>query len=78
MPEALEYLWDWFCRLCGQRHTALGPAPLSYPAIESFFRLLGTAPLPWELELLERLDGLWLAAVRAKTETGKDKGREHG
>lgn len=46
----------------------MGPAPISFPQIESFFRLIGIRPDEWELTALELLDNAWLNAQSSRTD----------
>lgn len=62
-PEDAEYLWQWFCRLSGRRQSGMGPAPISWPQMEAFFRCQGVTPDDWEMRALELLDNAWLAAM---------------
>lgn len=60
-PAALRYLWEMFFRLRRrQGGNGFAPAPLSWPAIDAFLRLSGCRVTPWEVELIEGLDDLWL------------------
>lgn len=59
-PRPLGYLWRAYLRL--RRRTPAGfngPQPVEWPAIEAFARLFDFAP--WEIELLEALDDIYLA-----------------
>lgn len=70
MPEGADYLWRAFQRLSGRRtNNGFGQNPLTWQEIDAFVRLSGVALAPWEIEVIERLDGLYLAqqAKQAKT-----------
>lgn len=59
MPEALEYLWDWFLELDRTRTAGMnGPDPLTYPVIESWARLTQRAPTPADVSLLLDMDAV--------------------
>lgn len=59
-PKALGYVWRAYLRL--RRRTAggfSGPQPVSWDDILAYTRLFDLAP--WEIELIERLDDIYLA-----------------
>jgi hypothetical protein len=72
-PESLAYLWRVYLRL--RRRMAggfAGPDPIGWQDIDSFVRLGGFHLAPWEIELIERLDDLFIhrdEAGAAATET---------
>lgn len=70
LPEDADYLWRWFCRLSGRRQGGMGPASISFPQMESFFRLSGIRPDEWELAALELLDNAWLNAQAEHQQKG--------
>lgn len=62
MPMGGDYLWRAFQRLSSRRSTnGFGVNALSWPDIDAFVRLSGAALEPWEIEVIEHLDGLYLA-----------------
>ncbi len=61
VPAGGEYLWSAFVRLHGRRgSTGFGPAALSWPDIEAFNRLSRMNLAPWEVEVIEELDRVYL------------------
>jgi hypothetical protein len=61
-PAELAYLWKIFCRLSNRRSSnGFGPAPIGWSDIDAFCRLSQTKLQPWEIEIIEDLDRLWLA-----------------
>lgn len=61
-PAALGYLWRAYLRL--RRRTPggfSGPQPVGWQDIDAFVRRSGHELAPWEVELIERLDDLFLA-----------------
>jgi hypothetical protein len=61
-PGELAYLWHIFGRLsCHRANSGFGPAPIGWQDIDAFGRLSRTRLLPWEIEVLEDLDALYLA-----------------
>ncbi len=61
-PEALGYLWDWFCELSSGRPSGMGPGPLTWEGILAWTTLTGTRPAPWEIRALRALDTAFLNA----------------
>lgn len=61
-PKPLLYLWHAYMRM--RRRMAPsplgGPLPLTWTEIGSFERLTGAHLAPWEVELVEALDDLYL------------------
>ncbi len=73
-PEALSYLWEIFIRLANRRQSnGFGPERLGWAEIDAFCRLTRTRLAPWEVEIIERLDDLYL--VERKREDGKPNGK---
>lgn len=62
LPQALEYLWRAYGRLRRRKGTTdLGsPLPLEWPDLLAFSHLSGTRLAPWEIEILERIDDLFI------------------
>ncbi len=60
-PIALAYLWRAYLRL--RRRTQVGfggPQPLGWQDIDAFIRRSGLRLAPWEIEILERIDDIYL------------------
>lgn len=73
LPRELDYLWRAFWRLAGRRQsTGFGPARISWMEIDAFVRLSGVRFTPWEIELIEELDDLYLAG------NSREKGADQG
>lgn len=70
LPEDADYLWGWFNRLSNRRQVGMAPGPLTWPQIESFFRMLKVRVDEWELSALEQLDNAWLESL-AEERAGK-------
>jgi hypothetical protein len=84
LRPSLLYLWEWYVALDRQRGSSgFGAAPLGYPAIEAWARLVGARPTPWELECLTALDLEFLASRaeaqrrQAASAAPKGAGRRH-
>lgn len=64
MPSEALYLWSAFRRLSGRRGSSgFGPLAISWPEIDAFQRLTCAALAPWEIEILEMLDHLFLKTM---------------
>lgn len=64
LPHVVVYLWRIFRRLSNRRGgTGAGPAPISWEAIRAFQHLTGTALAPWEVEIIEELDAIYLSEM---------------
>lgn len=62
-PEETRYLHNWFLRLSNRRQVGMAAGPLTWPQIESFFRLMRVRADEWELRALELLDNAWLESL---------------
>lgn len=62
-------VWGWFLRLNSKRGSnGFGANPIPYSEILAFFDLLQYCPSAWELELIERLDGIVLEVYSEQQE----------
>ena len=61
-PKALAYLWRAYLRLRRRAPGGFsGPQPVSWLEIDAFARRSGLALAPWEIELIEALDNIYLS-----------------
>jgi hypothetical protein len=61
LPKALAYLWRVYLRIRRRKGSSgFGKQPLEWSDIDAFLRLTATSLAPWEIELLEDLDDLFL------------------
>lgn len=69
-PLALAYLWRAFIRLRGRKGCGFsGPEPITWPEIDAFTRQTRSRLAPWEIEVIEDLDSLYLEVLaRVKKE----------
>jgi hypothetical protein len=64
-PTSLLYLWNTFNRLRRRKGGgANGPEPISWGDLDAFCRFGGLRLVPWEVEAIEALDDVWLAALK--------------
>lgn len=67
LPEALAHVWGWFAELSNARGAgAFTLNPISFPDMESWGRLSGNRPTAFEVQLLRRLDEVFLVEVSKK------------
>jgi hypothetical protein len=59
-PDGFGPVWRTFCRLSQARGVGMANEPISYADIAAFQGVAGVRLRPWQVELIERLDGLWL------------------
>jgi hypothetical protein len=71
-PEGAEHLWDTFMRISTRRgSTGFGAAPLSWSDLDAFVRMTRCPLSPWEIEVIERLDDLFMAEQARAVKAGK-------
>jgi hypothetical protein len=73
LPKAVGHIWGAFLRLSAHRQSAgFGPGPITWPDLDAFCRMTRTRLVPWEVEMIEDLDSLWLAEkareIKARSE----------
>lgn len=60
-PQALYYLWTAFNRLRRRKGSnGFGASPIGWPDIDAFVRNTKCELAPWEVEIIEDLDDLFL------------------
>lgn len=62
-PEALSYLWGWFCDLASGRTCGMGPNPITWEGIAAWCDLTGTKPARWEVRAIKEIDAAYLAST---------------
>lgn len=68
MPQALVYLWIWFCELDAARGgNGFGLNPLSYAEIQAWSTLMRVKLAPWEVEALKRVDSVRIRVSNVKS-----------
>ncbi|WP_444979069.1 phage tail assembly chaperone [Alcaligenes faecalis] len=68
LPDAGLRIWGWYQDLDARRNWYIGmgvsaPAPISWESIDSYFRMIGYKPQPWQIRLLCDLDTLYRVTV---------------
>lgn len=65
-PRTLIYLFDIFNRLRRRKGSAgFGPSPIEWPDIDAFCRHTALHLSPWEVEVIEDLDNLFLVSQQS-------------
>lgn len=63
LPRPANYIWRMFTRLRSRKGSnGFGAGPLEWPDIAAFCALARISFTPWELEIVELLDDLFVAA----------------
>lgn len=58
----MDHVWRAFSRLRRRKGgNGFAPQPLEFGDLDAFLRLTGARLAPWEIELVEQLDDLFLA-----------------
>lgn len=57
---AISYLLSHFYELCQARQIGMAANPLPYHEIDAWMKLTGKELLWWEIEVIKRLDVIWL------------------
>lgn len=72
LPEGLESLWRTFLDLHDSRgSTGWGPQRITFADIDCFKRVTGAMLSPWEIEVIRKVDNLWLAEFAPKPKADK-------
>lgn len=72
-PAALGYLWRAYIRLRRRKAAGFnGPEPIGWQDIDAFARRSGLRLAPWETEILEVLDDIYLSPATTPKPTAPD------
>lgn len=64
-PKALNYVWRAYLRMRRRAPSGFaGPNPISWRDIDAFCRRSGLGLAPWEIELIEAIDDIYLKPAR--------------
>lgn len=65
IPPQLAHVYGWFVEISqGRTGNGFGPNPLTWEGIDAWQRLTETVVRPWEVALIKRLDGVYLASLK--------------
>jgi hypothetical protein len=71
-PTELAYLWRTFGRLSNRRGSnGFGPLPIGWPDLDAFSRMSQVKLQPWEIEIIEDLDALYLSGASKAVPEGQ-------
>lgn len=62
MPKALAYLFRVYLRIRRRKGGGFGLTPIEWPDIDAFVRNSQFRLAPWEVEIIEEIDDLYLNA----------------
>lgn len=68
LPLVVAHVWGWFKELNEARERSpvgAPPCPITWPALDAYFRLTRVNPRGWEISLLRALDRQWLVKPNA-------------
>lgn len=66
-PEQLRHVWEWFSQLQGARvNYGFGVAPITYTEMNAWCSMHRIQITPDEVDILKRVDALYLSEVRKK------------
>lgn len=72
-PQALRYIWVAFWRLRRRKGgSGFGPSPIEWADIDAFLRHTRLPLVPWEIEMIETLDDLYMAQQARAAGTDRD------
>jgi len=64
LPKSVEYLWSSFLSIStGRQMGYSGPLPITFSEIFAWTKLTGNKLLPIELEVIKRLDNLYVRTM---------------
>ena len=79
LPPVLAYLWRAFQRIRRRKGgSGFGPSPIEWPDIDAFVRNSRFHLLPWEIEVIEELDDLYMAQQAKNARGDGDSRRDEG
>ncbi len=69
LPAALAHLWRAYLRLRRRKASGFaGPSPIEWHDIDAFIRRSGISLAPWEVEIIEAVDDVYLSPTSYKVE----------
>lgn len=76
LPDCMQEYWNWFIRLSNRRPVGMGVSTIPYSEMLAFFELLGIAPDPFEIEILERFDHIAMKHYAKQQEKEQAKAKQ--
>ena len=75
-PESMVYQWQYFIALHNKRSSnGFGVNPISYQEMHAYFSLIGYCPQEWELDLINKLDTVFLEVNHKQQEAQQKKNK---
>lgn len=72
IPGGAAYLWQTYLRIRRRKAgNGLGASPIEWPDIDAFVRNSRFPLTPWEIETIEHIDDLFLAAQAGQNNQGE-------
>lgn len=68
MPVELGYIWTWFLKLSRKRQNGMGANPIASTEVLAWAARQGVLMTPFENDVIDRLDELYLAKQYEKEE----------
>jgi hypothetical protein len=70
-PDVLRSMWNIFLQMHRKRHSnGFGPEPLHDEQIEAWFRLRKQTLHPWMLDVIDRLDAIFMTHYSKRQDKG--------
>jgi hypothetical protein len=66
-PDEVLHVWSAFLLLNQSRSQGFnGPLPITYQEIDAWLRLTNNRLFPWEIEVVKKLDAVYMRVVNGK------------
>ena len=73
VPDDVHYIWAWFFDLHVTRPSGFGAGPITYTEIQAWMNLTKNYPTAWEIQILRRLDSIFLSTTYELNEKKRKK-----
>lgn len=74
IPDAGDYIWEWFWSLSGRRgFVDSGMLPLSFTEIDAWARRMRIRVTPDEIEVMTKMDDMMLATHAEEAEIARER-----
>lgn len=78
-PHPLIYLWRGFLEISSSRGSnGYGPSPISYTELDCWARLTRRKLTAFDVEVIMRLDSIYLSEQSRQAAAAEKKGNKHG
>lgn len=62
MPAIADRPMAWFRDLSSRRTVGMALNPITWEAMDAYFRLTGVSPLPWEIRIFSAIENAFMAS----------------